>query len=47
MIAATYARKSAEQIGASDEEKSGTRQIEHARADAARAKQLRKSMALT
>ncbi len=32
MIAATYARKSTEQIGASDEEKIVTRQIEHARA---------------
>ena len=32
MIAAIYARKSTEQIGVSDEEKSVTRQIEHARA---------------
>jgi DNA invertase Pin-like site-specific DNA recombinase len=32
MIAAIYARKSTEQNGVSDEEKSVTRQIEHAKA---------------
>ena len=31
MIAAIYARKSTEQHGVSDEEKSVTRQVEHAR----------------
>ena len=36
MIAAVYARKSTEQIGVSDEEKSVTRQIEHAKAYAKR-----------
>ena len=36
MIAAVYARKSTEQNGVGDEEKSVTRQIEHARAYAAR-----------
>src|SRR5947208_6427131 len=36
MIAAIYARKSTEQNGVNDEEKSVTRQIEHARAYAAR-----------
>lgn len=36
MIAAIYARKSTEQSGVNDEEKSVTRQIEHARAYAAR-----------
>lgn len=36
MIAAIYARKSTEQTGVSDEEKSVTRQIEHAKAYAAR-----------
>ena len=36
MIAAIYARKSTEQIGVSDEEKSVTRQIQHARAHAER-----------
>ena len=36
MIAAIYARKSTEQAGVSDEEKSVTRQIEHAKAYAAR-----------
>jgi DNA invertase Pin-like site-specific DNA recombinase len=36
MIAAIYARKSTEQIGVSDEEKSVTRQIEHAKAYALR-----------
>ena len=32
MIAAIYARKSTEQTGLADEEKSVTRQVEHARA---------------
>src|SRR5436190_2161288 len=36
MIAAVYARKSTEQNGVGDEEKSVTRQVEHARAYAAR-----------
>jgi DNA invertase Pin-like site-specific DNA recombinase len=36
MIAAIYARKSTEQTGVSDEARSVTRQIEHARAYAAR-----------
>ena len=36
MIAAIYARKSTEQTGVSDEEKSVTRQIEHAKAYATR-----------
>ncbi len=36
MIAAIYARKSTEQNGVADEEKSVARQIEHARAYAAR-----------
>ena len=36
MIAAIYARKSTEQSGVNDEEKSVTRQIEHATAYAAR-----------
>jgi DNA invertase Pin-like site-specific DNA recombinase len=36
MIAAIYARKSTEQAGVSDEDKSVTRQIEHAREYAAR-----------
>ena len=36
MIAAIYARKSTEQNGVNDEEKSVTRQIEHAKAYAAR-----------
>ena len=36
MIAAIYARKSTEQNGMSDEEKSVTRQIEHAKAYALR-----------
>jgi hypothetical protein len=36
MIAAIYARKSTEQLGICDEEKSISRQIEHARAYAAR-----------
>jgi site-specific DNA recombinase len=36
VIAAIYARKSTEQAGVSDEEKSVTRQVEHARAYAAR-----------
>ena len=36
MIAAIYARKSTEQNGVSDEEKSVTRQIDHAKAYAAR-----------
>src|SRR6187200_1976143 len=36
MIAAIYARKSTEQHGVGDEEKSVTRQIEHARAYAAK-----------
>ena len=36
MIAAIYARKSTEQNGVGDEEKSVTRQIEHARAYAAK-----------
>jgi DNA invertase Pin-like site-specific DNA recombinase len=36
MIAAIYARKSTEQNGTSDEEKSVTRQIEHAKAYAAK-----------
>ena len=36
MIAAIYARKSTEQIGVADEQKSVARQIEHARAYAAR-----------
>ena len=35
MIAAIYARKSTDQDGVADEEKSVTRQIEHARAYAA------------
>ena len=35
MIAAIYARKSTEQNGVGDEEKSVTRQIEHAKAYAA------------
>ncbi len=35
MIAAIYARKSTDQNGVSDEEKSVTRQIEHAKAYAA------------
>ena len=36
MIAAIYARKSTEQNGVGDEEKSVTRQIEHAKAYAAK-----------
>jgi DNA invertase Pin-like site-specific DNA recombinase len=36
MIAAIYARKSTEQNGVADEEKSVTRQVEHARAYAIR-----------
>ena len=36
MLAAIYARKSTEQNGFSDEEKSVTRQIEHAKAYAAK-----------
>src|SRR5437899_11261896 len=36
MIAAVYVRKSTEQNGVGDEEKSVTRQVEHARAYAAR-----------
>ena len=36
MIAAVYARKSTEQNGVGDEEKSVTRQVEHARAYAVR-----------
>ena len=36
MIAAIYARKSTEQTGVADEQKSVARQIEHGRADAAR-----------
>ena len=36
MIAAIYARKSTEQTGVADEAKSVTRQIEHAKAYAAR-----------
>ena len=36
MIAAIYARKSTEQTGVSDEEKSVTRQVEHAKAYALR-----------
>ncbi len=36
MMAAIYARKSTEQVGISDEEKSVTRQIEHATAYATR-----------
>jgi DNA invertase Pin-like site-specific DNA recombinase len=36
MIAAIYARKSTEQIGVSDETRSVTRQIEHAKAYATR-----------
>ena len=36
MIAAIYARKSTDQTGADDEQKSVARQIEHARAYAAR-----------
>ena len=36
MIAAIYARKSTEQNGVSDEEKSITRQVEHAKAYAAK-----------
>ena len=36
MIAAVYARKSTEQAGVADEQKSVTRQIDHARAYAVR-----------
>lgn len=36
MIAAIYARKSTEQAGVADEQKSVARQVEHARAYAAR-----------
>jgi hypothetical protein len=52
MIAAIYARKSTEQNGVGDEEKSVTRQIEHAKAYAAKkgwapgGPRLRRTMAL-
>jgi DNA invertase Pin-like site-specific DNA recombinase len=36
MIAAIYARKSTEQLGVADEQRSVARQIEHARLDAVR-----------
>jgi hypothetical protein len=36
MIAAIYARKSTDENGVADEEKSVTRQVEHGRTDAAR-----------
>ncbi len=46
MIAAIYARKSTEQYGVSDEEKSVTRQIEHGKAYALRMVAKQTQMAL-